>query len=304
MPFGTSLAHRDVVVRARRSACATSTLLRWVSPPDHGNSPTTSRTLSLPSLVMLFTEIHAQLLPEVEELFCDNVGAHLQVELRDRDFFLVIAGGGPSLHGPKSWTSHSVAEGDLDDQAGKGLLRRRSTGTRHSWRFGVTGDGVRYYRWLMNQRGSPVDQVEYVVRRTMDGAAFANAHPDASKRLAAAFELLWTGAEGPEVIRQIGEHLRSALQCMTTDLVGGTGGNEQVTPRLREHVRQLGIGQRESELLEALVEYADKAIRLDQRLAHSKDEADKGLPIRSFDEARRTAFATAMVCYELHSLRH
>ena len=180
---------------------------------------------------MLFTEIRAQLLAEVEDLFCDMVIGHLQGGSRDRDFFLVMAGGRPSLHGGPTWGSRSVAEGDLDDLVGKGLLRRRSTGSRHNWRFGVTGDGVRYYRWLMKQRGSPVDQVEYVVRRTMDGAVFANSHADASKRLAAAFELLWTGAEGPEVIRQIGEHLRAAFQCMTTDLVGGIGPNEQVAPR-------------------------------------------------------------------------
>jgi hypothetical protein len=270
---------------------------------DNAMPAHTSRTLSLPSLVMLFTEIHAQLLAEVEELFCDMVGAHLQGESRDRDFFLVIAGGGPYLHGPHSWGSRSVADGDLDDLVGKGLLRRRSTGSRHNLRFGVTGDGVRYYRWLMNQRGSPVDQVEYVVRRTMDGAAFANAHADASKRLAAAFELLWTGAEGPEAIRQIGEHLRAALQCMTTDLVGGIGSNEQVAPRLRELVQHLDVGHREADLLEALVEFVDKATRLDQRLAHNKDEADKGRPVRSFAEVRRAAFATAMACYELHSLR-
>ncbi|MDP8927650.1 MAG: hypothetical protein M3O70_03490 [Actinomycetota bacterium] len=54
-----------------------------------------------------------------------------------------------------------VDRGALDDLTDLGLLRLRySSGRSRTPNYRLTNDGRRYYQWLQEQRGQPIEQVE------------------------------------------------------------------------------------------------------------------------------------------------
>ena len=47
------------------------------------------------------------------------------------------------------------------------------------------------------------------------------------------------------------------------------------------------------------ISWPASTLRLDHRLNHVRDEVGKGEPTPTYEEMRRAAFLTALVCYEL-----
>jgi hypothetical protein len=89
----------------------------------------------------------------------------------------------------------------------------------------------------------------------------------------------------------------------TSDVVGSDGGSqEKPVERLRTWLEAQNLPKREQTAIARLVELTDAVLRLDQRLAHVRDEAGKGEPPITWEEIRRAAFLTAVVCYELDRL--
>ena len=78
---------------------------------------------------------------------------------------------------------------------------------------------------------------------------------------------------------------------------------EKPIERLRSHLAVMPIPEREAAALEQVVELALTVLRLDHRLNHIRDEADKNQPAATWEEVRRAAFLTAVACYELDRLR-
>jgi hypothetical protein len=193
--------------------------------------------------------------------------------------------------------------GAVEDLASWGLLHvgYSSSGTPN---YRVTGEAQRFYRWLMQSKGSAIEQVEEQVRRFTDGSDFAKAHPGGAHHLREAFELLWGGRTDEQVVSEIGDHLRKALMDATTDVVGSTTSGQQEKPiqRLRTHMDALALPAREADVVAQVVELARVVLRLDHRLNHIRDEADQGEPESSWEEVRRAAFTTALACYELDRL--
>ncbi len=252
-----------------------------------------------------FDDLAQRLTPEAAELFEEMASAHLE-STGDRLFIRADSAAGTHMifTGEGSARRFSNFDGGaVQDLLAWGLLHQGHS-RRGTPNYRVTGEAVRFYRWLMQSRGTAIDQVEQQVKRVTDGAHFAEAHPGGAHHLREAFELLWSGRTDEQVVSEIGDHLRKALMDATTDLVRcDTGGQERPIQRLKAHLDSLHLPSREAEVLVQVVELARVVLRLNHRLNHIRDEADQGEPGASWEEIRRAAFATAFACYELDRLR-
>jgi hypothetical protein len=248
----------------------------------------------------------ARLTPEARTLFAEMVDAHLaSAGTGDRLFIrsdsmtgtgMIFTGGAPAQ---RNWRNFDG--GAIDDLLSYGLLHLDYS-SRGTPNYRVSGEGLAFYRWLMERQGEALAQVEDNVQRLVWGDEFAKAHGGAAHHLREAFDLLWTGRTDDQVVSEVGDHLRKALMDMTNDVVGVETGGKQEQPidRLdRWLADSSGMAGREAAVIRSLVELARAVLRLDHRLNHIRDEADKGEPPATWEEARRAAFTTAFVCHEL-----
>lgn len=253
-----------------------------------------------------FDDLAGRLTPEALDLFREMAAAHID-STGDRMFIRADTTAGIHLifTGEGSRRNISGVDGGaLDDLVDWGLLRL-GYGSGGSPNYRVTGEAQRFHQWLMESEGSAVEQVEEEVRRVVSGPAFVREHPGAAHHLDEAFELLWGGSTSDQVVSEIGDHLRKALMDATTDVVGPTtGGQERPIQRLQSHIAGLNLPSREAEVVSRLVDLAQAVLRLDHRLNHVRDEVDSGAPGASWEEIRRAAFVTALVCYELDRLTY
>ena len=254
---------------------------------------------------VLFDDLAQRLTPEALELFEEMASAHLE-STGDRMFIRSDSMGGTHMIFTGEGSSRQFANfdgGAVQDLLSWGLLYQDYS-RRGTPNYRLTGEALRFYRWLMQSRGSAVEQVEQQVRRVAEGSDFAEAHPGAAHHLREAFELLWSGRTDERVVSEIGDHLRKALMDATTDVVGPDAGGEQEKPiqRLKAHLHGLHLPVREADVVAQVVELARVVLRLDHRLNHIRDEADQGEPAASWEEIRRATFATALACYELDRL--
>ena len=253
-----------------------------------------------------FEDLADRLVPETLDLFREIAATHLE-STGDRFFILTSTFGGTNLHFRGKGSARQFSEvdkGALADLTDWGLLRV-DYGARGSPNYRITGEGQRFYQDLMQGKGSAIEQIEEETRRVISGAEYAEAHPKAAHHLREAFELLWSGQRGDPVVSELGDHLRKALMDATTDLVGPDAevGQERPIERLMRHLERLDLPSRETEVVSRIVELTEAVLRLDQRLDHIRDEADKGKPSASWEEIRRAAFTTAFTCYELDRLQ-
>jgi hypothetical protein len=251
-----------------------------------------------------YEDLSDRLTPEARELFAEMVAAHLEAGSGDRLFIrcdtmdgtgLIFTGGSGSR---RSWDGFDG--GAIEDLVSYGLLHLgfARSGTPN---YRITGDALHFHRWLMEQAGSPLDQLEAAIHHSLDSDGFARAHAGCAHHLNEAFGLLWSGREGDQVVSEIGDHLRKALMDVVADVIGiaSDGQKERPIQALEAWLQSSAVRVREAAVLGALVEFARVSLRLDHRLNHVRDEADKGEAASSWDEVRRAAFATALVCYEL-----
>lgn len=253
-----------------------------------------------------FDRLSQRLTPEALELFEEMASAHLE-STGDRMFISADSAAGTHMIFTGKGSSRRFSDfdgGAVQDLLVCGLLHQ-GYGGRGSPNYRVTGEALRFYRWLMESRGSAIDQVEQQIRRIAEGYDFAKVHPGAAHHLREALELLWSGRTEEQVVSEIGDHLRKALMDTTTDVVGRDAGGEQEKPiqRLKVHLDGLHLAEREADTVVQVVELARAVLRLNHRLNHIRDEADQGEPNSSWEEIRRATFATTLACYELDRLR-
>lgn len=252
-----------------------------------------------------YSELANRLTADADELFTEMVLAHIEAGSGDRFFIRsdTLSGTGLHFRGPgvsKTWRNFDG--GAIEDLIGYSLLHVNYSG-RGTPNYRITGEGLHFYQWLMEKKGSAISQVEDVVRNVVSGDEFARDHPGAAHHLAEAFALLWSDRDDDQTIAEIGEHLRGALIDITHDVIESELSIEKPIERLRTHLQNdHQLSDREVAVVEQLIGLAEATMRLDQRLTHIRDETDKGRPLRSWDEARRAGFITAVVCYEIHSV--
>lgn len=253
-----------------------------------------------------YEDLKDRLTDEARETFVDMVRIHNEPGKGDRFFIESHTFSGRSLlfAGPGNGEGLSDVDGGaLKDLVGYGLLHEdfSSSGTPN---YRVSGEGQQFHRWLMEQQGSPMAQIEEAARQLLDGDQFAAEHSSAAHHLGEAFDLLWSNATDDTIVSEIGDHLRKALMDVTKDKTSGVAGDHEKPVELLEALvdSKTDLGEREKATLLQLVEFARSVLRLDHRLNHIRDEKDKGRDSVAWPELRRAAFTTALVCYEIAQL--
>ena len=189
-----------------------------------------------------YKEIRQRLTPEARALLLEMVEVHLAGS-GDREFFHFISFGGSDLQfiGTPRWTKADPDAGALDDLKGYRLLRLVRTGQHSTRIFRVPGEAIRFYNWLMEEEGTPVDQIEVESLRLVEGDAFAKHHPGAAIHLGEALKLLRSSqAVTDQVSSEIGSHLRGAVFDFAADLTSKDGDTERPLPELVESLCDVG----------------------------------------------------------------
>jgi hypothetical protein len=154
------------------------------------------------------------------------------------------------------------------------------------------------------RRRSALRAIEDETRRFLASGTYAGRHPAIAENLDAAFDLLATEKLEPEVVVQIGNHLRDALLDAINDVAGEPPpGQDHPILRLRDYLAARGLATREAKVATSVVDLARAALRLDHRLGFAYNAEQHGEPAIVWDELRRAAFSSAYACYELARLR-
>ena len=254
---------------------------------------------------MTFEDIEVRLMPEAERLFNAMAEAHLASSPGHRFFMVSQAlGSGPDMMfaGDSQFHQPGFDESTVQDLLGYGLLRYQGS-HQYSTSYNIPADGIHFYNWLQAQRGEPVESVERVaVTSLSDGGLFARTHPKSAHHLEQALELVRSdAATEDQVASEIGGHLRSALIDLTVDLTGATTKPEEVSKNLKAWLATRSA-TRQSSVVAATVELCIATQHLNQRVTHIRDDVSKGEPALTWEEIRRSAFATVYCCYELSRL--
>jgi hypothetical protein len=125
-----------------------------------------------------FDDLRDRLTPDALYLFREMAAAHLE-STGDRMFIRADTFGGTNMVFTGAGTRHDFHGfdgGTIDDLAAWGLLHvgYSSRGTPN---YRVSGEAQRFYRWLMQEEGAAIDQVEAEVQRSTSGPDFAKDNP-------------------------------------------------------------------------------------------------------------------------------
>lgn len=247
-----------------------------------------------------YVDIVARLTPEAEQLFVRMVEAHLAAPTgRSREFYTW----GLSRRDPRlrliDGDAVPVDPSALRDLESYSLIRLVRVGRQSDRVYDVSGESLKFYRWLQTYRGEPIEAPAESARRLVEGDGFAAAHAGSAHHISEALALAWSDRTDDQTVSEIGTHLRSAVMDLVSDLVGDRLTDpEQPKKRVAEWLPDK-VGEREAEALVNLVEWT---VKLANRLAHVRDEIGKGRPLRGWDEVRRAAHLTSVVCFELSAV--
>jgi hypothetical protein len=154
------------------------------------------------------------------------------------------------------------------------------------------------------RRRSALRSFEDETRRFLSNATYADRHPAVAENLDAAFALLATEKLEPDVVTEIGNHLRNAVLEAINDVAGEPPpGEDHPILRLRDRVATMNLAVREAKVVTSVVDLARASLRLDHRLGFPHHAEQHGEPAIVWDELRRAAFASAYACYELARLQ-
>jgi len=191
--------------------------------------------------------------------------------------------------------------GDLEELEAAGFLRVDRGPHGIVW-FRLSNAAHRYRAELAAQAGSLGVEIEQAVRLLVDAEALAERYPDVRMQLALAQEAL----AHPRLdlqLKTVGHYCRDALQAYAAHLVAEFPPPRPEPDPAKTKNRLAGViqavrtevGDRDRQLLEALLVYWDAANGLFQRQLHGKHDGDEPL---TTEDARRTVFHTYLVIYE------
>lgn len=237
---------------------------------------------------------------EQRQLFMRMVEIHRDAP-RDRRIFLLsrtfggdtlVAAAGPNI---------KTAKYDLDVLVRYGLLMLDFS-ARGTPNYTVSPDGLRYYSWLREQQGRPIEQVEEAMRGLLDASWFSERFPEAHAKWMQAEGALWA-EDAERRLSAIGHDAREALQEFADALVREKGlsdevpANKQMTiARITAVLDKQAIGGTPRNFLDALLAYYGTLTDLVQRQEHAGQK--EGEPI-TWEDARRVVFQTLAVMYEV-----
>lgn len=253
-----------------------------------------------------YSDIRDRLDDEALELFGQMVEAHLEAGRGEKLFLRSDSLGGNGLifssdQVRRDWRGFNG--GALDDLVGYGLLHL-GFGGRGNKNYRVSAEGLAFYKWLRREQGQPIEQVSAAVIELVDSPGFATRQPDAAHHLGEAFELLRADDLNDQRMSELGDHLRKAVMDSATAVLGDGANPEQPAKRLRNWLgNHDGLQAREQVMLTRLVDLVEATIEEDHRINHVRDELSRDRARPDYEEVRRAAFMTALVCYEIDRLR-
>lgn len=237
---------------------------------------------------------------EQRQLFTRMVEIHREAPRDRRAFLLSRTFGGDTLvaaAGPNIKT----AKYDLDVLTRYGLLML-DFGGRGTPNYTVSPDGLRYYSWLLEHQGQPMERVEKAMRGLLDASWFAGRFPEAHAKWAQAEGALWS-EDAERRLSAIGHDAREALQEFAETLYRekslseeALGDKQRTIARITAVLDQQAMAGTPREFLDALLAYYGMLTDLVQRQEHAGQK--EGEPI-TWEDARRVVFQTLAVMYEV-----
>lgn len=246
--------------------------------------------------------------PEQENLLITLVEAARNIPREKRqEFIFTQTGGGAFIQHPGLKNQgHPVYKGDLDILGRSDLLAL-------SYRPGgamfcdITPLGFRYYEYLKQRLGQPVQRVEVSFRSFLDAETFRRQYPTAYQKWTEAEKILWS-ADSDQQLTMIGHLCREAIQEFVTALVEQYQPPNVTADKAHTVARMKAVLAMNSERLSVtvqpfikeLLDYWGTVIDLIQRQEHGGQK--EGQPL-VWEDGRRVVFNTVVVMFEIdHAL--
>lgn len=247
---------------------------------------------------------HIILEPVQEELLIKLVEAARNMPLNNRQKFYVIQSnlGSCLEHSNIPEEKSDIYYGDIEVLANEGLIAP-GYGSQGISNFDVTPLGFKYYEFLKNNMGEPVERTEKTVRNYLDASHFKEKYPKAFEKWSAAENLLWK-TDRPQQLTTIGHLCRESVQKFANTLVdqfqppNAPSDKSKTVARLKAVLdfKSNELGSTEKPFLEALVEYWKSINDLIQRQEHGAQKEGQEL---LWKDARRVVFQTMVIMFEI-----
>ena len=161
-----------------------------------------------------------ELLPDQRELLKKFVEAHRNVPRDRRQKFMMLRThdrGDFVLHPGFPGGDLDVYHGDLEILAEQGFLTVSSS-SQGTANYDVHPRAYRYYEYLQEQAGNPIQRIEKEIVAYLDSENFQRRHSTAFRHWTDAAEL-FVRADSDSQWTTIGHHCREAVQEFASDLV-------------------------------------------------------------------------------------
>ena len=169
--------------------------------------------------------------------------------------------------------------------------------------FDITPLGFKYYAYLKQRDGQPIQRIEAQSRNYLNSELFQRKYPQAYQKWANAEALLWS-SDSVQQLTTVGHLCRESLQEFASALVDQfkppnvDPDKAHTVARIKAVLDMLAarLGTTKKPFLEALLTYWGTVNDLIQRQEHGGQK--EGHPL-IWDDARRVVFQSAVVMLEL-----
>jgi hypothetical protein len=238
------------------------------------------------------------------DLFTELVEAYMRAPREhDRRFMAVRIRLGKAHIQGNGILREDVPWEDIEALVEQELFRYEWMTNTHGLNFTPSPRGKEFYRELMASTAEQTDQVEEHVWRYFDSQAFRQQFPTTYTKWSEASDLAW-GSETQGDLSKIGHVCREAMQEFATELIAKyeVQGAEQDPALTRRrfsavvNARREAIGERKSEVLDALFDYWVAVGNLIQRQEHAGQRQGSG--DLTWEDGRRAVFQLGFVMFE------
>lgn len=243
--------------------------------------------------------------PSQIELFRDLAEAFFGVPRDKRDRFMVLkVSGGTHIQGNGLLrSSPRVVYDDIMELARYGLLDVDYMTNGSGINVNISSEGRRIYQELMTNTAEATDQIEEHVWRYFNAPEFGQQFPRTFTKWRDAIDYVW-GSESERDFSTIGHICREAMQEFATELIATyhVEGASQDPAKTRDrfsavvNTRREVLGDRKSEVLDALFEYWRAVGDLTQRQEHAGQR--QGSEDLVWEDGRRVVFQLGFVMFE------
>jgi len=247
---------------------------------------------------------HVIFKPEQKDLFILIEEASRNVKRNERTKFLVAQSkdGDTLLHPGVPRDKSEIYYGDIEILANEGLINL-GFGSRGSPIFDVTRISAKYYRYLKETVGEPIERIENSIMSYLKSEPFITKYKIAFEKWSMAQDLLWS-ADSQQQLTTIGHLCRESMQEFAEVLIGELNLQANYSDKSKIVARLKGVFIEKKKvlpstihpLLEALIVYWGCVIDIVQRQEHGATKEGEDLV---WEDARRAVFNTLTVMFEI-----